>query len=347
MKHQLLNFLCCSACKAGLDLSSATEVGGEVDSGILSCGGCGRTYPVIRSVPRFVPMENDAASFGFQWNQFSKTQLDSHTGFPLSRDRFFLSTGWAPDDLAGKTVLDVGCGAGRFAEIALSTGANVIALDYSSAVDACRRNLGPHLRLNVVQGDIYHLPFRDGSFDFVYCLGVLQHTPDVKQAFLSLPDQLRPGGRLVVDVYPKRALNALWPKYWLRPFTRRMKSDRLLWFVQVAVRLLLPVSRKVNRIPFVGRKLRYLIPVANYEGVYPLSEEQLREWAILDTFDMFAPIYDSPQSASTLFAWLQLAHLEEIEVFRLGHLVGRGMKIVRLGTDIHRTRAEQQRIRLA
>jgi SAM-dependent methyltransferase len=125
-----------------------------------------------------------------QWNHFAKTQLDSHSGHPISADRFWTSTGWNPDALKDRWVLDVGCGSGRFAEVALAAGAQVVALDYSSAVDACAANLGHHPRFHVIQGDIYALPFAPGSFDFVYSLGVLQHTPDVARAFAALPPML-------------------------------------------------------------------------------------------------------------------------------------------------------------
>jgi len=326
VKYQLLNLICCPVCKAEFNLSSASEVDGEVESGILSCGGCGRTYPVIRSVPRFVPIESDAASFGFQWNQFSKTQLDSHTGLPLSRERFFLLTGWAPEDLSGKTVLDVGCGAGRFAEIALSCGAEVTAVDYSIAVDACRENLYPDQRLNVVQADIYHLPFKPETFDYVYCFGVLQHTPDVKRAFVALSRPLKSGGRLAVDLYAKHLLTFLWPKYWLRPLTRRMHPEALHSLVVRMVPWLLPISVCLGRVPVVGRKLRYLIPVANYEGILPLTPEQSREWAILDTFDMLSPAHDQPQTCATLRAWFEESGMTQIEVFRRGLVIGRGVK---------------------
>ena len=80
----------------------------------------------------FAP-ESYAESFGFQWNRFRQTQLDSHSGHSVSRERFLTATGWEPESLAGKTVLDAGCGAGRFAEIALSCGATVFAVDYSRA----------------------------------------------------------------------------------------------------------------------------------------------------------------------------------------------------------------------
>jgi SAM-dependent methyltransferase len=308
-------------------LKGALEAEGEIESGELGCAKCGRAYPILRFIPRFVPIESYGASFGFQWNEFRKTQLDSHTGLPLSRERLEFSTGWSLPALTGRKVLDVGCGAGRFAAVVLATGADLVALDYSSAVDACRANLGAHARLNVVQGDIYHLPFRPASFDDVYCLGVLQHTPDVERSFSSLPRQVRPGGRLAVDVYPALALNFLWPKYWLRPITKRLPQPTLFRLVRLMVRCLLPLSLWVGRLPVVGRKLRYAIPVANHEPDFPLSPQQVREWAVLNTYDMLAPAHDHPQSASTVERWFREAGLTNVEVFRRGHLVGRGTRL--------------------
>ena len=75
-----------------------------------------------------------------QWNYFSKTQLDSHSGFPISSDRFWKATGWKPEHLKDQWVLDIGCGSGRFAEIALKAGAKLVALDYSNAVESNYKN---------------------------------------------------------------------------------------------------------------------------------------------------------------------------------------------------------------
>jgi SAM-dependent methyltransferase len=302
------------------------EANGEVENGQLVCAACERRYPIVSFVPRFVPSQTYASSFGLQWNRFRQTQLDSHSGLPISCERFLEQTGWTQEMLAGKRVLDAGCGAGRFAEITLSLGAEVVAADYSAAVDACWQNLGRHGRLHVIQADLYALPFRPGSFDFVYGLGVLQHTPDVRRAFMALPHQLAAGGRLVVDVYPRHLSRLVHPKSWLRPLTIRVSPQKLLGVIERSAPALLALSRAVGTIPLVGRYLRRLIPVANYEGVYSLSERQLLEWAVLDTFDWLSARYDQPQTPETLRGWLVEAGLGEIEVFRAHHLTGRGRK---------------------
>ena len=81
-------------------------------------------------------------------------------------------------------------------------------------------------------------------------------------------------------------------------------------------------SRILGRLPGPGRQIRYLIPVANYEGVYTLAPEQLCEWALLDTLDMLGPRYDKPQ----LQAWCEEAGLDDISGERIGFLAARGRR---------------------
>jgi SAM-dependent methyltransferase len=323
MKRSLTDSLRCPGCHGDIALVDARERDGEIERGLLRCAGCHADYPIVDFIPRFVASDHYAASFGFQWNQFRKTQLDTYTGTTISRDRFFSETGWPPESLRGLRMLDVGCGAGRFVEVALSYGAEVFAVDYSRAVDACWRNLGPHPRLHVIQADIYALPFKRRIFDRVYCFGVLQHTPDVRRAFLALPVHLRPGGRLAVDVYATPRFRPLVSKYWLRPLTTRLSNERLFNLVRLMVPALLPISVLVGKLPRLGVKIRCAIPVANYQGIHPLSKRLLYEWSLLDTFDMLAPAYDQPQKPATLRAWMQEAGLTEVEVFRAPGLCGR------------------------
>ena len=144
MKPTLLKILICPKCGGTFRIRNEKLRDKEVESGQLACRKCQQIYPIINSVPRFVPEENYASNFGYQWNIFRKTQLDSHSELSISRDRFLRFSGWAPESLKGKRVLDVGCGSGRFTEIALSCAANVVAVDYSTAVNACKENLAFH-----------------------------------------------------------------------------------------------------------------------------------------------------------------------------------------------------------
>jgi ubiquinone/menaquinone biosynthesis C-methylase UbiE/uncharacterized protein YbaR (Trm112 family) len=283
-------------------------------------------HDIYNDIPRFVSDSNYADNFGMQWNRFSRTQLDSHSGVPISSDRFWNATGWNAEDMKDQWVLDVGCGSGRFAEVALNAGAHVVALDFSMAVDACWDNLKNHPRLHVVQGDIFSLPFRRGSFGYVYCLGVLQHTPNVKAAFKSLPRVLKKGGNITVDYYWRRIRTVFNIKYVLLPFTRRLDQNKLFTLLERSIPTLLRVSNFFRRIPVLGKVLQRLVPIANYNGIYPLTQLQQEEWALLDTFDMLGPQYDSPQSPRTIRRWMVEAGFSDIEVLHATLLVTRGVK---------------------
>jgi len=324
MHTELLEILRCPRTGQRLILEQPEYRDAHIQSGWLVSESGQHRYPIRDFIPRFVPEANYADNFGMQWKRFRQTQLDSYSGQPISANRFWKATGWRPEAMAGEWILDAGCGAGRFAEVALQSGARVIALDYSSAVDACYANLKHYPNLHVVQGDIYALPFPKRFFSYVYSLGVLQHTPDVGKAFAALPPMVAGGGRLCVDFYQKSWKSLMLPKYWVRPFTKRMSKARLLAALELLVPKLLTLSQAFGGVPLVGGGLRRLVPVANYVGILPLSERQQVEWSLLDTFDWLSPEFDNPQTPKRVAGWLHNAGLEKIEVLKAGHLVGRG-----------------------
>lgn len=325
LKTELLNILCCP--HSGQNLVYKNDDNPEItDVGWLVTEDLSKSYKVTNGIPRFVSDSNYADNFGFQWNFFARTQLDSHSGHTISADRFWKATGWNKEDMYGKWVLDVGCGSGRFAEVALSSGAKVVALDYSNSVDATWKNLNYHSNLYVVQGDIFSLPFLQESFDFVYSLGVLQHTPNVEKALKSLPSVLVKNGNLCIDVYWKRFRSLLHSKYLIRPFTKNMQNKKLFELVKKAVPLMLPISTFLGKIPIIGVALKRLIPVANYYNIYPLSEDQHKEWSILDTFDMLSPKYDSPQTKNKIYQYMQEAGINDIQITHATLLAASGKK---------------------
>mgnify|MGYP001323728122 CR=1 FL=1 len=156
----------------------------QIESATIVCLGCGQTYPIIRGLPRFVPAFNYAESFGFQCNIHARMQLDSHSGLPISHDRLWAAIG-GKTDLRGHRVLEAGSGAGRFTEVLVASGADLVTFDYSSAVDANASNQGASDSVHLFQGDIFNIPLKEGTFDKVVCLGVIQHTPDPEVAFNS------------------------------------------------------------------------------------------------------------------------------------------------------------------
>tara|TARA_B100000315_G_C14431145_1_gene520175 strand:- start:344 stop:922 length:579 start_codon:yes stop_codon:yes gene_type:complete len=149
----------------------------------LKCSNCNNQYPIIGNIPRFVDLQ-EYESFGFQWNRFAKTQIDLYSKSKQSERRFKSETGYG-NRIKDEIVLDIGCGSGRFADIALKEGAKVICMDLSSAVDACRKNLIDigHSTKNfeVIQASIYSMPFNN-VFNYAYSLGVIQHTPNRRKA---------------------------------------------------------------------------------------------------------------------------------------------------------------------
>lgn len=327
MKQKLLEILRCPVTTQPLSLKIRQNENDEILEGLLTSEDGNHSYPIKNGIPRFVPQTNYADNFGMQWNYFRQTQLDSYSGCKVSFNRFWKATGWSSANMKGKWLLDVGCGAGRFAEIALASGANVVALDYSSAADACYLNLKEHPNLYVLQGDIYSLPFAPESFEYVYSLGVLQHTPDVHKAFSSLPAMVSQGGYLCVDYYEKSLKGSLNPRHFLRPITKRMSKSSLFTLLQKTVPGMLQISDALGSIPVAGKLLKRVVPVANHFDGIGLTAKQKQEWALLDTFDWLSPQYDQPQTAETAKAWMVEAGMQQIEILRASHLVARARKI--------------------
>jgi SAM-dependent methyltransferase len=319
MKEEDLQYFICPFCHNKLLLEDISEKEhDEIKEASVICSIRKHRFPVIQFIPRFLLTDNISSSFGFEWNKYPRTQLDSANGMRLSEERFFRQTHW-PRNLSGEKILEVGCGAGRFSEIALQTGAQVFSIDASQAVDANWSNNRHHPNLVLCQANLYELPFAQDYFDKVFCFGVLQHTPNVPMAFASIARFTRPGGKLVVDVYNKDYWrNYHTPIYLIRMITKHIPHEELYQWVLWAVPPLLPISTWLrNHIPFIGRQLSALIPIANYQGFLPTESKKLvEEFSCLDTFDTISPEYISPQRPETLFQWFLEAGYENVEFDR-------------------------------
>lgn len=300
----------------------------------FACSACGRRYPEKKGVASFVQSDDYADSFGFQWQRYNRTQLDTQECRESESD-FRKRTGFTPEDLAGKLVLDVGCGMGRFAEVATRWGARVVGIDLSAAAQVAARNLADR-DFVALQADVFALPFTPESFDYIYSIGVLHHTPDCENAVKSLPKFLKPGGSLAVWLYS--GYNK-WYRFsdLYRNVTRRMPPRVLHGILSVAVPVLNAVDTGLRIIPLVGKPLAGAV-----HHIFPVNRNPRREWRVLDTFDWYSPRYQSKHTYEQVFRWFESCGMEDLHVVDVPIAV-RGRKPERTGEPLRGTSSRETR----
>jgi SAM-dependent methyltransferase len=310
MKAALLDILVCPECQKSLELRAEVRRGLEVLEGALRCPGCARDYPNVAGVPRFVVGGAYASSFGKQWHWFRKVQIDSISGTDESERMLAATTGWSDEDYRGQLVLDAGVGAGRFAEIVARKGGDVVGVDLSRAVDAAYENIGRRPNVHLVQADIFAMPFRDGTFDMAYSVGVLHHTPDPAGAFARVAAAVRQGGALAVYLYARYG-----------PSHRFSDMIRVL-----TTRLPLPVLRALSALAVPAYHL-YRIPVLGgaLGVVCPISRPRDWRWRWLDTFAWDSPRYQWKLLYPEVVRWFRANGFRDVELLD-GPIRVRGVK---------------------
>ena len=131
-----------------------------------------------------------------------------------------------PGARAGELWLDAGCGAGTYTRYLAMQGLRVVGVDYSlvTAIKAKARDTA-----NCMWGvaDVTRLPLRPGCFDGVICFGVMQALSQSGPAISELAAQLRPGGRVWVDVLNAYCVANMWVRFsrWLRGKPRHLRYE--------------------------------------------------------------------------------------------------------------------------
>jgi SAM-dependent methyltransferase len=268
---------------------------------------------ILRLVPRTV---NYADAFGLQWKTYRRTQLDSHTGTTLSRDRARRCIGadcWQRLHVDERVdVLEVGCGAGRFTEILLSTGARVTSVDMSDAVEANQENFPQDGHHRIFQADVRHLPFEPRRFDVVLCLGVVQHTPNSEETIARLYEQVKPGGWLVIDHYTYTLSEFTKSAQLVRLVLCRVPPERGLRWSRRLVDTFLPLHKAARHNRVAQALLSRLSPVLAYYHTLPLDDDLQREWALLDTHDSLTDRYKHFRTKGQISKYLRALGAEEI-----------------------------------
>ncbi|QEE18732.1 class I SAM-dependent methyltransferase [Youhaiella tibetensis] len=168
----------------------------------------------LRSLVRYLtadiihdlPMQRQTKdSFDYQWGHTDDgSWIDNHPEIREREPRLVCQYSGLPRDwFTGKTVLDAGCGSGRFSWAMASMGALVTALDQSaSGVDHTRRACAEFGdRVVVRQHDLTRPIDLSSTFDLVWSFGVLHHTGNTYGAFSNIASLVKPGGYIFLMLY--------------------------------------------------------------------------------------------------------------------------------------------------
>lgn len=302
----------------------------EILEALLTCN-CGKVYPIVRGIPRFLPdafdqhieftkkyydeiskhettvsnkdkehfirmFKKTQGTFGRQWKTWGRSErIYGYTDEEAKK--WFLTDLTAKDIDAeyfnGKTVLEVGCGHGRFVKILNGLCDEYVALDLGPSVELAYEITRDNPKVHIVQGNAMFPPLKNEKFDYVWSHGVLHHTPSTKGAFKAvsrLPKKQT--GRFYIWVYHKGGFIWEYGNRFLRNITSRLPAS----LIQIISYVLVP--------------LLYLVPA--YNKRVNLSNMSWGECA-LSVHDWIAPKYQWHHSAEEVSSWFKELGYTDIE----------------------------------
>jgi SAM-dependent methyltransferase len=213
MTSELVEMLACPVDRA-FPLSLTTRAPAHddrIETGTLTCPTCAREYPIESGIPCLLPdpalLPPDEAREKAQ----ERAQRDREARI-YDRNRLLrlLSLAEIPATLGrlqpdrGDTILEIGCGTGRFTRHLTRRCARVIGVDYSLASLRVAQEKARGAGVQFIQADASHLPLREGVATKALSCQMLEHLPTVEartRALAAIARSLREGGRLVVSAY--------------------------------------------------------------------------------------------------------------------------------------------------
>ena len=244
------------------------------------------------------------SNFSKQWRNYTYVQIDSKNNFSISENYLKSLLFDSLDILKEKVILEIGCGAGRFTEHIVKKSKLCVSVDLSEAVF---HNVSKDKsNLILVKADFLELNPKK-KFDFVICRGVLQHTPDPFKSIIKLYDFVKDDGCVFFDFYKMPKIGKFHPKYlYWRPLIPLLYSyEKFEEILNKRINVLLKIKRLID-IFFLNNKFfsDCIIPVWDYRGILDLKDEQLEQWAILDTLDGLFAKYDKPKTYNSIYKFL-------------------------------------------
>jgi ubiquinone/menaquinone biosynthesis C-methylase UbiE len=249
-------------------------------------------------------------SFGEEWSKFG---FFSDEEIRLAGDQYF---DIVDERILNKnsTVLDLGCGSGRWSKYAAEKAGFIEAIDPSDAVFSAARLNSNTPNVRVTQAGVDQIPFADHTFDFIICLGVLHHIPDTGGALKKAVMKLKPGGHILLYLY-----------YNLE--NRGVVFKSLFAISDLFRRIISGLPPKMKMIvcdiiafsvylPFIGLSavIRAISPGKNWFKKIPLSYYIDKSWRIIrnDSLDRFGTPLEQRFSKAQMEKMMLDSGLEDI-----------------------------------
>jgi 2-polyprenyl-3-methyl-5-hydroxy-6-metoxy-1,4-benzoquinol methylase len=242
-------------------------------------------------------------NFGFQWLRYEVTDEDED--FRV----FLMKTDCEKKYFEKKVVLEGGCGMGRYVRIASRMGAEVVGIDLSGAVTRAYRENRESPLVHIVQGNLMEIPFRKGSFDFVYSIGVLHHTPDTHDAFRQIAGLVKPSGKCAISVYGKvhPVAEFTWKMYRKILHKLPLRLVHYLCYIAVPKGFIDSWLQRHRITRKLGAISQCLLPVS------PHPKWQVR---LCDTFDWYMPQYQRYHTYGEVTDWFRGCGFSEVKELR-------------------------------
>ena len=223
--------------------------------------------------------------------------------------------------LKDKLILDVGCGMGRYMNIANTYGGEVIGFDLSRAVEKAKKDTAHNPFSHVIQADIMSPPFKKQFFDFIYSIGVLHHTPNTKESFKRIVPLLKIGGTISLCIYAKShyPIKNLIERMF-RKITTRLPLKVLFYLSYIGVPFGWMQSRlRKNPITFILGSPLFLLQGCEHW-----------DWRIrhTNTFDFFVAPYQWRYTTEEVVKWFDEEAIDDIQILSAEPICIKGVKKV-------------------
>ena len=361
MRRWLQDILVCPVCAHSLRVEVFKCSDDDIYEGVFLCQ-CQRWYPIIEGIPRLLWGEHrgDYTDFVSRYKQLDRNYLsiaDSQQTTTSNQVRETFSTIWEKfpdfgindegkqvfydkwmaqklglgftDELysllsSKKAILEVGIGSGqKLKMMAEHTLGEVVGIDLTLSVENAFNNTKDMPNIAVIQADLFALPFKGNSFDFIISDGVLHHTPDTKRAFLSIVPFLTEGGEIAIRVYNRGGPIREFCDDFIRSNTTEMSQTECWEFCAKIARLgeTLAKTRCEIEIPddieLLGfKKGRYDLQRFIYYNIFKCfyNEAFTSEENVLVNFDWYSPVDAHRHTEDEVRQWFVEAGLSEIQV---------------------------------